>query len=50
MEKDIWDIRNLEQYGITYNQSKPQYYLNFVKINNIKIRNQTKICETKISC
>ncbi|NFS12578.1 transposase [Clostridium botulinum] len=41
-EKDIWDIRNLEQYGITYNKSKPQYYLNFVKINNIKIRNQVK--------
>lgn len=41
-EKDIWDVRNLEQYGITYNQSSSNYYINFRKINNLKIRNEVK--------
>ncbi|EOU1120208.1 tyrosine-type recombinase/integrase [Clostridium perfringens] len=41
-EKDIWDIRNLEQYGVTYNKSITNYYVNFAKINNIKIREEFK--------
>ncbi|HHD2588488.1 TPA: tyrosine-type recombinase/integrase [Clostridium perfringens] len=41
-EKDIWDIRNLEQYGVTYNKSINDYYANFAKINNIKIREELK--------
>lgn len=41
-EKDRWDIRNLERYGLTYNKSKNNYYINFSKINNTKIRNEFK--------
>ncbi|MGN2371790.1 tyrosine-type recombinase/integrase [Clostridium cagae] len=41
-EKDIWDVRNLEKYGICYDKSKTKYYLNFNKIDNFKIREQLK--------
>ena len=41
-EKDKWDVRNLEQYGITYNHSSSQYYIDFSKINNLKIRKEVK--------
>ncbi|APQ78845.1 MULTISPECIES: tyrosine-type recombinase/integrase [Clostridium] len=41
-EKDKWDIRNLEQYGITYNKSTSGYYLDFKKINNLKMRKEIK--------
>ncbi|MEQ3457578.1 tyrosine-type recombinase/integrase [Enterococcus cecorum] len=41
-EKDIWDVRNLEQYGISYNKSRTHYYINFNKIYNLKIREQVK--------
>ncbi len=41
-EKDIWDVRNLEQFGITYNKSSASYNIKFNKINNINIRNQVK--------
>lgn len=41
-EKDKWDVRNLEQYGITYNKSTQTHYLDFGKINNLKIREEVK--------
>lgn len=41
-EKDKWDVRKLEQYGITYNKSKTLYFLHFEKINNLKIREEVK--------
>lgn len=41
-EKDIWDVRNLEQYGITYNKSRNNYFIDFSKINNLKIREEIK--------
>lgn len=41
-EKDRWDIRNLEKYGISYNISKPQYFIYFGKINNLKMRDTIK--------
>lgn len=41
-EKDIWDVRNLEQYGITYNKSEKAYFINFSKIKNFKIREEVK--------
>lgn len=41
-EKDIWDVRNLGQYGITYNKTRKDYYINFNKIDNIKIREEVK--------
>lgn len=41
-EKDKWDVRNLEQYGITYNKSNHEHYLNFEKINNLKIKEEVK--------
>ncbi|WFD11744.1 tyrosine-type recombinase/integrase [Tepidibacter hydrothermalis] len=41
-EKDRWDVRNLERYGITYNKSDNHYYIKFSKINNAKIRQQVK--------
>ncbi|MVX67347.1 tyrosine-type recombinase/integrase [Clostridium chromiireducens] len=33
-EKDIWDVRNLDKYGLTYNKTRKDYYINFSKINN----------------
>jgi hypothetical protein len=41
-EKDRWDIRNLEKYGIAYNTSSQLHYINFEKINNINIREALK--------
>lgn len=41
-EKDKWDVRNLEQYGITYNKTTQSHYLDFGKINNLKIREEVK--------
>ena len=41
-EKDKWDIRNLEQYGISYTKSSQEHYLGFGKINNVKIKNEVK--------
>lgn len=41
-EKDKWDFRNLDQYEINYNQSDSHYYINFSKINNLKIREEIK--------
>ncbi|MDU6113193.1 MAG: tyrosine-type recombinase/integrase [Paeniclostridium sordellii] len=41
-EKDIWDVRNLEQYGITYNKTDRKYKIDFRKINNLKIRKEFK--------
>lgn len=41
-EKDIWDVRNLEKYNISYNISKSQHLINFGKINNLKMRDTVK--------
>lgn len=41
-EKDKWNVRNLEQYGITYNKSSSEHYINFSKIKNLKIREEFK--------
>ena len=41
-EKDKWDVRNLEQYGVSYNKSEHSYYVDFGKINNPKIREEVK--------
>ena len=41
-EKDVWDVRNLEQYGITYNKSDRKYKIDFSKINNLNIRKEFK--------
>lgn len=41
-EKDKWDVRNLEKYGITYNKCSQVHYLDFEKINNFKIREEVK--------
>lgn len=47
-EKDKWDVRKLEKYGITYNKSLPYYYIDFIKVNNYKIRKILKIYKTKV--
>ena len=42
-EKDRWDIRVLhDKYGINYNKSKTQYYLDFTKIEQVNMREQIK--------
>ncbi|MDQ0879080.1 hypothetical protein [Peribacillus sp. V2I11] len=42
-EKDKWDIRNLKtKYGLLYNESKANYYLDFSVIKNVTIRNAFK--------
>jgi len=41
-EKDIWDVRNLEKYGITYNKSRTHYYIDFTAIINETIRVEVK--------
>lgn len=41
-EKDKWDVRNLKQYGITYNKSSQRHHIDFNKINNLKIREEIK--------
>lgn len=41
-EKDKWDVRSLEQYGITYSKSDTNYIIDFTKVNNIQIRKELK--------
>ncbi|RIX83986.1 transposase, partial [Staphylococcus aureus] len=41
-EKDKWDIRNLEKYGLSYNKTLTGNYLNFEKIESIKMRESAK--------
>ena len=41
-EKDRWDVRNLDKYGITYNKSDRLHYIGFSKIKNPKIREEVK--------
>lgn len=41
-EKDKWDVRKLESYGITYIKSDRMYYINFSKIQNFKIKEEIK--------
>ncbi|WP_434290006.1 tyrosine-type recombinase/integrase [Clostridium botulinum] len=41
-EKDKWDVRNFKKYGIVYNISHREYYIDFSKINNLKIRVEFK--------
>lgn len=36
--KDVWDVRNLEKYCINYSKSITDYYVDFTKIDNLKIR------------
>lgn len=38
-DKDLWDIRNLEMYGLTYNKTLTGNYLNFTSINSFDIKN-----------
>lgn len=40
--KDIWDVRNLGQFGINYTRSRYHYYANFTKINNKIFRESLK--------
>ncbi|MGV8983297.1 tyrosine-type recombinase/integrase [Clostridium sp.] len=40
--KDIWDVRNLEKYGIGFNKSKTHYFITFTAIKNINIRKEVK--------
>ena len=42
-DKDIWDIRKLNLYGIKSNKSSTEYFINFKKIDNINIRKAMKI-------
>jgi len=42
-EKDRWDVRVLhERYGIDYNKSMTNYYIDFEKIEQIHVREQIK--------
>ncbi|GAE02619.1 tyrosine recombinase XerD [Clostridium botulinum B str. Osaka05] len=42
-EKDRWDIRNLENYGITYNKSNNNnHFIDFGKIDNVRIKIEIK--------
>lgn len=41
-EKDKWDVRNLEQYGVSYNKTITNYFVDFDKINNLKIKEEVK--------
>ncbi len=42
-DKDRWDVRVLhDQYGIPYNKSKADYYLNFTKIEQVEVCKQIK--------
>lgn len=41
-EKDKWDIRNLEKYGLSYNKTLTGNYLNFEKLSQLKCENQQK--------
>ena len=37
-EKDIWDLRNLEKYGLAYNKSHANYVIDFSQIENENIK------------
>lgn len=41
-DKDIWDVRNLEKYGIKYNKSKTHYLIKFNSIKNNNIKKEVK--------
>ncbi|MCR1849101.1 hypothetical protein [Paraclostridium sordellii] len=41
-EKDIWDIRKLDKYGVTYIKSSHTHYIDFSKISSLKIREELK--------
>lgn len=41
-EKDKWDVRKLEVYGISYNKVTSHYFANFNRVNNLKIRKEFK--------
>jgi len=42
-KKDCWDVRVLhERYGISYNKSRNEYFLDFTEIVHIKMRQQIK--------
>ncbi|OOG91309.1 hypothetical protein BTH41_01610 [Bacillus mycoides] len=42
-EKDRWDVRMLhDKYGINYNKTKPDYYLDFTKIEQVEMRQHIK--------
>lgn len=41
-EKDVWDIRKLEKYGLLFNKTHSNYYIYFDKINNTYFRNTVK--------
>lgn len=49
-EKDNWDVRVLNQkYGIEFNESKTNYYINFDKISNLNLRNEfKKYCKQRL--
>ncbi|MFI8705466.1 tyrosine-type recombinase/integrase [Bacillus sp. NPDC077411] len=42
-EKDRWDVRVLyDKYGVTYNKSQNNYYINFTKIEQVEMRQHIK--------
>lgn len=41
-EKNRWDVRKLQEYGVTYNKSTANYFIDFNKIDNIKLRIEVK--------
>ena len=41
-EKDGWDVRNLEKYGISYNKTALSYYMYFDCIHNLSLREYAK--------
>ncbi|MBU5310406.1 tyrosine-type recombinase/integrase [Tissierella carlieri] len=41
-EKDIWDIKNLEKYGLTFNKSSTSYLIDFTSIENENIKTEIK--------
>jgi integrase len=41
-DKDIWDIRNLEKYGIYYNKAISNYLIDFSQISNENIKRGVK--------
>ena len=43
-KKDIWDVRKLnESFGVKYNQTSANYYLNFSKIEQENLRSNIKM-------
>lgn len=41
-EKDTWDLRNLEKYGIAYNKSFAHYVVDFSQIKNENIKKSVR--------